>query len=110
SELAKLAEQDEEARLREGSLSDSIAHLESRCAERGAELDARRAEFKQAQAELHAIETEAIDCALKCERARTLIEELLRNFIEKFATEFDAIATDIAAAIATRDSSADDAR
>src|SRR5208283_5984197 len=107
---AKLAEQDNEARLREASLADSLAQLESRCAERVAELEARRAEFKQAQTELHAIETEAVDCAIKCARARTLIEELLRTFIEKFATEFDAMATDIAAAIATRDSSADDAR
>ncbi len=110
SELAKLAEQDNEARLREAALADSLAQLEARCAERVAELEARRAEFKQAQAELHAIETEAVDCAIKCERARTLIEELLRTFIEKFAAEFDAMAADIAAAIATRDCSADDTR
>jgi len=70
----------------------------------------RRAEFKQAQAELHAIETDAVNCAIKCERARTLIEELLRTFIEKFATEFDTMAAAIVAAIATRDGSADDAR
>ncbi len=110
SELAKLAEQDQEARLREAALSDSLAHLESRCAERIAELDARRAELKHAQADLYAIESEAVDCALKCERARTLIEELLRTFIEKFAADFDAVAGDIAAGIATRDSVADDNR
>ena len=110
AELAKLAEQDEEARLREAALSDSVAHLEARSAERVGELDARRAEFKQAQTELHALEAAAVDCALKCERARTLIEELERNFIEKFATEFAAFEGEIAAAIATRDSSADDSR
>src|SRR6202022_1328080 len=37
SELAKLAEQDEEARMGEASLADSIAQLESQCAERTAE-------------------------------------------------------------------------
>jgi chromosome segregation protein len=110
NELAKLAEQDQEARLREAALTDSIAHLQARCAECVAELDARRAELKQAQSELHALETEIHECAIKCERARTLIEELLRAFIEKFAAEFDAIAGEIAAAIATRDSSADDTR
>jgi len=110
SELAKLAEQDEEARLREAALSDALAQMETRCAECVAELEMRRAEFKQAQAELHAIETDAVNCAIKCERARTLIEELLRTFIEKFATEFDTMAAAIVAAIATRDGSADDAR
>jgi chromosome segregation protein len=110
SELAKLAEQDEEARLREAALSDALAQMEMRCAECVAELERRRAEFKQAQAELHAIETDAVNCAIKCERARTLIEELRRTFIEKFATEFDTMAAAIVAAIATRDSSADDAR
>jgi chromosome segregation protein len=110
SELAKLAEQDEEARLREATLSDSIAHLAERCAQCAAELEARRAELKNAQAELHALEAEIHECAIKCERARTLIEELLRVFIEKFAAEFDAVADEIVAAVATRDSSADDAR
>jgi chromosome segregation protein len=109
-ELAKLAEQDEEARLREAALADSITHLEARCAERAAELEARRAELKQAQAELHALEAETHECAIKCERARTLIEELLRTFIEKFAVEFDTVEAEVAAAIASRDSSADDAR
>ncbi|HVN29306.1 MAG TPA: chromosome segregation protein SMC, partial [Candidatus Binataceae bacterium] len=110
TELAKLAEQDEEARLREAALADSITHLETRCAERVAELEARRAELKNAQAELHALETETHECAIRCERARTLIAELLRAFIEKFAAEFDSIADEIAAAVATRDCAADDAR
>jgi chromosome segregation protein len=110
SELAKLAEQDEEARMREAALSDSIAHLGARCAQCVAELEARRAELKNAQAELQALEAEIHECAIKCERARTLIEELLRSFVEKFAAEFDTIADEIAVAVATRDSSADDAR
>ena len=110
TELAKLAEQDDEARLREAALSDSIANLEARCAECVANLEARRAELKQAQAELQALEAETHECAIKCERARTLIEELLRTFIEKFALEFDPVEAEIAAAIATRDSSADDIR
>jgi chromosome segregation protein len=110
SELAKLGEQDEEARLREAALADSISQLESRCAACVAELDGRRAELKQTQTELHSLESEAVDCAIKCERARTLIEELLRAFIEKFATEFDSMEAEIAAAIANRDSSADDTR
>jgi len=110
SELAKLAEQDEEARLREAALADSITHLEARCAERAGELEARRAELKQAQSDLHALEAEAHESAIKCERARTLIAELLRTFIEKFAVEFDTVEAEVAAAISSRDSSADDAR
>ena len=101
---------DEEARLREAELSESIARLEIECAQLVADLESRRAEYKNAQAALHTIETEAVDCALKCERARTLIEELLRNFIEKFAVEFDFVAGEVAAAIATRDGMADDQR
>ncbi|HLI78550.1 MAG TPA: chromosome segregation protein SMC [Candidatus Binataceae bacterium] len=110
SELAKLAEQDEEARLREAELSDSITLLETRCADCVANLEARRAELKQAQVELQALEAETHECAIKCERARTLIAELLRTFIEKFAVEFAAVEAEIAVAIATRDSSADDTR
>jgi chromosome segregation protein len=110
SELAKLAEQDEEARLREAALAESLTDLEARSTRCVAELEARRGEFKQSQTDLHAIETDAIDCAIKCERARTLIEELLRTFIEKFATEFDTVAGDLTVAIATRDSSTDDGR
>jgi chromosome segregation protein len=110
AELAKLAEQDEEARLREAALTESIVHLETRCAERAAELEARRAELKQAQAELHTLEAETHECAIKCERARTLIAELQRTFIEKFAVEFDTVEAEVAAAIASRDSAADDAR
>jgi chromosome segregation protein len=109
-ELAKLAQQDEEARLREAALADSIANLEARCAECVANLEAQRTQLKQSQAELQTLEAETHECAIKCERARTLIEELLRTFIEKFAVEFDAIEAEIAAAIATRDSSADDTR
>ena len=109
-ELAKLAQQDEEARLREAALADSIANLEARCAECITNLEVQRTQLKQAQAELQALEAETHECAIKCERARTLIEELLRTFIEKFAVEFDAIEAEIAAAIATRDSLADDTR
>ncbi|HXN85337.1 MAG TPA: chromosome segregation protein SMC [Candidatus Binataceae bacterium] len=110
SELAKLSSADEEARLREAELSESIARLEIECAQLTTDLESRRAEYKNAQAALHAIETEAVECALKCERARTLIEELLRNFIEKFAVDFDSVAGDVAAAIATRDGITDDQR
>ncbi len=110
SELAKLAAQDDQAQLREAELSAAIARLEIECAERAAELEARRAEHKHAQTELQALETEIVECALKCERARTLIEELLRNFSEKFAADFRSVAEEIAVAIATRDASADDNR
>ena len=110
SELAKLSEQDEEARLREAALANSIADLEARCADCVANLEAQRAELKRAQSELQALEADTHECAIKCERARTLIEELLRTFIEKFAVEFDTVETEVAAVIATRDSSADDTR
>ncbi|HSR58825.1 MAG TPA: hypothetical protein VLL57_11575, partial [Candidatus Binataceae bacterium] len=110
AEMAKLAAQDEEARVREAELAEAIARLEAECAVRAAELEAKRIELKQVQAELQAVEAEAVECQLKRERARTLIEELLRNFVEKFSADFDALAEELAAAVAVRDGAADDAR
>ena len=110
AELEKLAAQDAEDGARKAHLADAIASLEAQSAERGRELEARRAELKRAQAELKAAEDEAVECALRCERARTLLGELLRNFAEKFAVEFDAAAEELAAALATRDAGADEAR
>ena len=109
-ELEKLAAQDAEDSARKAEIAEAIAALEADSAERGLELEARRAELKRAQADLKAAEDEAVECALRCERAKTLIGELLRNFLEKFAVEFDSVAEDLAAELAMRDGAVDETR
>lgn len=110
AELEKLAALDGEAHRRGDELEQAIARLDAECAERNAELEARRAALKQVRGELAEAETEAMECGLKCERARTLVGELLRSFAEKFGVDFDSAAEELAAAIAPRDGGADDAR
>ncbi len=110
AELAKLAAQDEQDRLKLGELSEATANLEALLAERRHELESRRAELKRAQTELQAAESEAVECGLKCERARTLVGELERTFAEKFEAAFDSVAEQLAAEVASRDTSADESR
>lgn len=110
AELEKLAVQDAEARAREAELLQAIAALETASAERSRELEASRAELKRAQAELQAAESEAVECGLRCERAKTLVGEMLRSFAEKFGAEFDSAAEELAGTLALRDAAADESR
>ena len=110
AELDKLAAQDADARMRETALSETIANLERECAERGREVEAHRMRHKDAQDKLHALEDEAMQCALRRERARTLCEEAVRSFAERFGADFDTVAEELCAAIAMRDGAADDNR
>lgn len=110
AELAKLASQDEQDRLKLGELSEATASLEAQLAERRHELESRRAELKRAQTELQAAESEAVECGLKCERARTLVGELERTFAEKFEAAFDSVAEQLAAEVVSRDAVADESR
>lgn len=110
AELEKLAARDAEDSARKVELAEVIAALETQSAELGRELEARRAELKRAQSELKASEDEAVERALRCERAKTLIGELVRNFLDKFGVEFDSAAEELASAIGTRDVAADEAR
>ncbi|HYA35601.1 MAG TPA: chromosome segregation protein SMC, partial [Candidatus Binataceae bacterium] len=110
AELDKLAAQDADARVRETALSEMFAILERECAERGRDLESHRTRHKDAQTRLHALEDEAMQCALRRERARTLSEESVRIFAEKFGADFDAVAEELCAAIAMRDGATDDNR
>ena len=109
-EMASMAVQDAAAREREAHLEAELRRLREECGEVERALEARRADCKQAQDALQALEAEAAECALKCERARTLCEELARGFAEKFGAEFDALAAEIIPALDGRDSIADDSR
>src|ERR1700687_223544 len=109
-ELENLSAQDSAAKIREAELEAERNRLTTECESCERALDARRAEYKQAQERLTALEAEATDCGLKRERARALSEEMARAFIEKFAAEFDAIAAEIIPALDGRNGAGDEAR
>ncbi len=110
AELEKLAAEDAEAAARETGLSEAIARLAAERSSRARELEERRAELERAEPELRAAEHEAVQCGFRRERAKALIEELLRSFAEKFAAEFDPAADELASALAARDAAADEER
>jgi chromosome segregation protein len=73
-------------------------------------LAAARGALRDARERLATLEREAVDCSLKRERARTLIEELERSFAEKFLADFNAIAAEIHDALSGRDGALDESR
>jgi chromosome segregation protein len=109
-ELETLSAQDTAARAREGELEAELSRLRSDCDASERALEGRRADYKNAQESLTALEAEATECGLKRERARALSEELARAFIEKFGAEFDAMAAEIIPALDGRVAAHDDAR
>ena len=109
-ELETLSTQDEAARAREAELEAELSRLRAQCDASEHELEARRADFKNAQEALTALEADANECGLKRERARALSEELARAFVEKFGAEFDAMAAEIVPALDGRIAAQDDAR
>jgi chromosome segregation protein len=109
-EIANLAAQDEAGSERRHELEEVVGTLTQRCTERDSELADARGALKLARERLAALETEAVDCSLKRERARTLIEELERSFAEKFLADFNVVSDDLDNALSGRDAAADDAR
>ena len=109
-ELDTLSAQDTAARAREGELEAELSRLRADCDASERALEGRRADYKNAQESLTALEAEATECGLKRERARALSEELARAFIEKFGAEFDAMAAEIIPALDGRVAAHDDAR
>ncbi len=109
-ELETLSAQDVAARARETELEEELSRLRAQCDASEHELEARRADYKNAQEALIALEGEAQECGLKRERARALSEELARAFAEKFGAEFDAMAAEIVPALDGRVAAEDDAR
>jgi chromosome segregation protein len=109
-EVANLAAQDDTGAARRGELEEVVGTLTQRCAERENELARARANLKDARDRLATLESEAVDCSLKRERARTLIEELERSFAEKFLADFNSVADDLDTALSGRNSVQDGAR
>jgi chromosome segregation protein len=109
-ELETLSAQDTAARAREGELEAELSRLRADCDASEHALEGRRADYKNAQEALTALEAEATECGLKRERARALSEELARAFVEKFGAEFDAMAAEIIPALDGRVAAHDDAR
>jgi len=109
-EIANLAAQDDAGSARRRELEEIVGTLTARCTERENEVAGARTALKEARDQLAALESEAGDCSLKRERARTLIEELERSFAEKFLADFDTVSDDLDRALSGRDATADDAR
>jgi len=109
-ELGKISEQDFAAHARETELQAAILNLSADCAALEADLDSVRTRHKAALERLRALESDANDCNLRRERARTLSEELERSFREKFELDFDSAAAELTAALEGRDPDADDSR
>jgi chromosome segregation protein len=109
-ELEKLGEQEAAARGREIELKTATEELKARCEEGEPEVDSRRAELGRAREVLDAVEHEIVECGLRCERARTLSEELERSFAEKFQVGFTSVAAELEAAFAGRDAARDEQR
>jgi chromosome segregation protein len=109
-EIANLAAQDAGGSARRRELEEVVGTLSQRCTERESELGCARAALKDARDQLAALESETVDCSLKRERARTLIEELERSFAEKFLADFKTVADDLDTALSGRDPAQDEAR
>ena len=109
-ELEALSAQDTAARAREAELEAELSRLRADCDASEHALEGRRADYKNAQEALTALEAEATECGLKRERARALSEELARAFVEKFGAEFDAMAAEIVPALEGRVAVHDEAR
>ena len=109
-ELENLSAQDTAAKIHEAELDAELVRLKAACESCERTLEARRAEYKDAQERLAALEADKNECALKQERARALSEEMARAFIEKFGAEFDALAPEIIPALDGRIAADDDAR
>ncbi len=109
-ELENLSAQDSAAKIREAGIEAELSRLTAECESCERALEARRAEYKQAQESLLALEAETTECGLRRERARALSEEMARAFIEKFGAEFDTVAAEIIPALDGRDAAQDDAR
>jgi chromosome segregation protein len=109
-ELAKLAQQDESAVARRDELEAAVTELAARSSNLESDYNEAKTALAAARETLAEAETQAVDCSLMRERARTLIEELERGFLERFGAEFSALANDLAAAMSGRDQVRDDSR
>lgn len=103
SELAALIAQETEASEQQHTLEREITTFADLCADRSRQLDTITAQLHSARTALEGFETELMQCELRRERSRTLIEELTREFREKFDADFTEVSRDLEAAIRERD-------
>ena len=109
-ELDQLATQAEASRTREVELDAATGEMSAACEAAALALQAVKAELADTRERAEALERDAMECALGCERSRTLVEELGRGFAEKFQTEFEAVEDELSTTLAARDAVADEAR
>lgn len=110
AELQKLAEEDCRARAREQEIEQQAARARASCESGAAALEQQRGALRDAGEELKRLESEAVECALKVERAHTLSEELERSFEEKFRSAFAALRAELQAALEGREAARDEQR
>ena len=109
-ELAALAAQDESASVRRAEIEGVAEEMRLRCDRCEGELEAARSALAQARETIQTLEGEAMQCEIRCERARALIEELERSFREKFQADFAIVAEDLRFTLMGRDGHKDDER
>jgi len=109
-ESAALVAQDAAALAAREKLNGEVEELTKACAERASEADAAATAVDNARDALEALEEEAMQCQLGCARACTLVEELERNFHERFQADFSALAGELERALKGRDAGKDEAR
>ncbi len=109
-ELDKFAAQDVQAQVRDAELSADLDRMTEALRAEERELEALQIALKQAREVAASLESEAVECALKRERALTLSEELSRAFAEKFRVEFDSVADQMVSQLIGREAEYDDNR
>src|SRR5690349_6081551 len=109
-EMALLAAQDAAAVEDQHELESESEKLTQLCADRTHQVESAAAELHNARTALETREAELMDCELRRERSRTLIEELARGFHEKFHVEFAVIADGLEETLNRRDAANDNER
>ena len=110
NEVRLLIEQDAAGALREAEIEADLQRLRPLCQERAAELEGLRRSLKSVSERLDALEHEIVQCGLRCERAKTLSEELAHSFAEKFQSDFEAVRSELEQALVDRDAAQDEQR
>ena len=109
-EMAALTTQDMAALEDQHTLQAELEKLAELCAVRANQVESATAELRNARTTLETLEAEQTQCELRCERSRTLIEELSRGFREKFQAEFSGVTSSLEEALRARDPLKDDER
>jgi chromosome segregation protein len=102
-ELAALLAQDTGASEQQRMLEGEIARLAELCADHLRQVESTTARLHAARTALQGVETELMQCELRQERSRTLIEELTREFRDKFEADFIEVSPNLEEAIRGRD-------